>query len=91
MWVVYVFIGYWILAIAGPAVWASWPTWRRARIARRVTCPGNSGPALVSLDPWYAVRMHAVGNDELRVKNCGRWPEARKCGRECLEQIGAAT
>lgn len=89
MWAVYVFIGYWILALAIPAIWALWPTWRRARIARQVSCPAFSGPALVTLDPWYAVRMHALGNAEWRVKSCGRWPAGRDCGQDCLENIGA--
>lgn len=88
MWAVYVFIACWILALAGPTAWAVWPTWRKAHRSRQVSCPRLSGPALITLDPWYAVRMHAVGNRELRVRNCGRWPEGRDCGRECLDQVG---
>ena len=60
----------------------------RARISRHVTCSAVSAPALVTLDPWYAVRMHALGNSELRVRICARWPEHRNCGHECLAQIG---
>jgi hypothetical protein len=69
---------------------ALWPVWRRARISRQVVCPASGGSALVILDPWYAVRMHALGDVELRVKNCGRWPADRECGCECLGQIGPA-
>jgi len=90
MWAVYVFIAYWILAITGPTVWALWPTWRRARMARQVNCPASDSATLVTLDPWYAVRMHALGNSELRVKNCARWPQGRDCGRECLGKMGAS-
>jgi hypothetical protein len=90
MWVVRTFIGYLILALLVPTVWALWPTWHRARISRHVTCPAVSAPALVTLDPWYAVRMRALGNSELRVRNCARWPERRECYPGCLVQIGTA-
>ena len=89
LWVVYAFISYLILALMIPTVWALWPTWRRARIGRQLTCPILNGPALVMLDPWYAVRMHAVGNQELRVKDCARWLECQSCAQECLAQIGS--
>ena len=90
MWFIYFFVSYLILALLVPTVWALWPTWRRARIARHVTCPALGAPVLVALDPWYAVRMHTLGDSEVRVKNCARWPERRDCGQECLTEIGAA-
>lgn len=61
MWVVYAFISYLILALLVPTALALWPTWRRARISRHLTCPAASAAALVTLDPWYAVRMHVLG------------------------------
>jgi hypothetical protein len=88
MWVVYTFIAYLVLALLIPAGWALGHTWRRMRRSRHVTCPAVAAPALVTLDPWYAVRMHALGNNELRVKDCARWPARRNCGQECLAQIG---
>jgi hypothetical protein len=88
MWAVYTFISYLILALLVPMVWSLWPIWRRARVSRTVTCPKASDSARIALDPWYAVRMHAIGNCEARVKDCARWPEQRGCGRECLAQIG---
>jgi len=90
MWVAYAAIVYFLLALLAPAGWALGRTWRRTRISRQVTCPQIGAPALVTLDPWYAVRMHTLGNPELRVGNCACWPERRECGRECLSQIGAA-
>ena len=87
MWVMYFFVSYLILALLIPRVWALWPTWRRARISRHVTCPAVGAPALVTLDSWYAVRMHALGNSELRVRNCALGPEHRNCGHECLAQM----
>jgi hypothetical protein len=89
MWAVYTFISYLVLALLVPVVWASWPTWRKARISRRVTCPAAGAPAVIALDPWYAVRMHALGNSELQVRQCARWPEHRDCGKQCLAQVGA--
>ena len=88
MWAVYTVIAYFVLALIIPIVWASAGTWRRARLARQVTCPESGAPAAVMLDPWFAVRMHALGNDELRVRKCVRWPSCAGCGRNCLEQLG---
>ena len=90
MWVIYTFISYLILALLVPLAWALWPIRRRARISRHVTCPVVSASALVTLDPWYAVRIHALGNSELRVRYCAHWPERRDCGQECLAQISTA-
>jgi hypothetical protein len=61
MWAIYVFISYLILALVLPVALALWPIWRKARISRLVTCPLSKAPPLVTLDPWYAVRMHTLG------------------------------
>jgi hypothetical protein len=89
MWVVYTFVGYLVLALLIPTLWALWPTWRRARQFREVMCPGLGTAALVQLDPWYAARMHALGNYEIRVGTCDRWPELGNCNRGCTAQLGA--
>jgi hypothetical protein len=91
MWVIYFFISYFVLALLVPTVWVLWRTWSRARTERQVNCPHFGAPALVKLDPWYAVRMHALGDREVLVKDCARWPERRGCGQECLKGIGTAT
>ena len=88
MWSVYTVLGYFALALLVPTSWALGHTWRRARNSRHVICPAVGASALVTLDPWYAVRKHALGDNELRVKNCACWPERRECGQECLTQIG---
>lgn len=90
MWVIYFFISYLVLALLVPTVLALRPTWRRARVARQVTCPALDAPTLVTVDPWYAVSMHAIGDSEVRVKDCARWPERRGCGQECLARMGRA-
>jgi hypothetical protein len=56
---------------------------------RRVDCPGTALVATVNLDLWYAVRMHALGNRELRVIGCSEWPQRCNCPQNCLAQIGA--
>ncbi len=90
MWAVYTFISYLALALLAPVAWASWRVWRRASKSRQLTCPALSAPALVQLDPWYAVRMHALGNNELRIRHCARRQECPGCAEECLAQIGSA-
>lgn len=91
MWVTYFFVSYLILALAIPLCLSLVPLWRRMREDRSVRCPGQSKTATVRLDPWYAVKMHALGEQELRVMDCSQWPEQCACGQECLVQIGART
>jgi hypothetical protein len=90
MWVMYFFLTYLVLALLIPTALALGGAWRRARVPRPVTCPESSSAADVSLDPWYAVRMHAIGDPEPLVRACSRWPDGAACGRQCLVQIGAA-
>lgn len=88
MWAVYTVLGYFLLALLVPVGWALGHVWRRAREPRHLTCPDDSVASLVGLDPWYAVREHTLGEPEVRVRECTRWPERRECGQECLRQIG---
>jgi hypothetical protein len=88
MWSVLTVMGYFILALLLPIGWALGRTWRRARTSRHVTCPESGIPALVRLDPWYAVRMHARGDREPLVRECTRWAQNCECGQECVGQIG---
>jgi len=87
MWSVYTVIGYFLLALLIPVCWALGNAWRLARIARQLTCPALGAPADVGLDPWFAVRKHVSGANELRVLQCSRWPEHGDCAQECLAQI----
>lgn len=88
MWVAYFFVIYLVLALAIPLCWALVPLWRRARGARQVDCPADSHIATINLDGSYAVRMRALGDRELRVRGCSRWPQRSNCDRDCLVQIG---
>ena len=86
MWVVFAFATFLIVALVLPPAWTLWPVWRGAHKPRQVTCPAAGSPALVTLSPWVAMRSRALGDQEQRVTHCTRWPEARACGQECLEE-----
>jgi hypothetical protein len=87
MWVAYTFIVYLILALAIPAAIALAPVWRKHSTMQQVTCPVTGTSTLVTLNPWHAVRMHALGNYELRIRSCTGWPERCDCSQDCLAQI----
>ena len=84
MWPVYFFLSYLVLALLIPICWVLMPVWRRARTARPVDCPDGSCSALVSLDAFYAAKMHALGNRGLRIKSCSEWPQRSACSQQCL-------
>ncbi len=69
-------------------VWAR--PYLRFRSTRLVTCPETKEPAGVRLDARHAAVTAALGDPDLRLKECTRWPERRNCGQECLKQIEAA-
>jgi hypothetical protein len=87
MWSVYTIIGYFLLALLVPTGWALGRTWLKKRYPRKVTCPATEAPAAITLDRWYAVRMHVKGDDEFRVLACSLWPERGGCGQHCLIQV----
>ncbi len=89
MWAVFTFMGYLLAALCIPLCLALVPVWRKANVPRNVTCPENGNSCRIALDPCYAIRMHALGEGELRVRSCARWPE-HLCGQECLVQLGAS-
>ncbi|HEY1340901.1 MAG TPA: hypothetical protein VGF59_25485 [Bryobacteraceae bacterium] len=61
----------------------------RYRGERLITCPENCRPAGVRVDARHAAAT-ALGNPELRLSHCSRWPERAGCGQECLSQIATA-
>jgi hypothetical protein len=87
MWPVYFIVSYFLLALLIPVCWSLAKTWRFARGARVLTCPPLGNTAQVALDPWFAMRRHALGADDFRVLECSHWPERRDCTQECLAQI----
>ena len=87
---VYAFITYLVLVPLIPLCLALAPVWRRSRHAHQVKCPALGKSATVALDPWYAVKRHTCGNNELRVREWSEWSEYRACSQDCLRQIGKA-
>lgn len=65
-------------------------TYIRYRGAMVITCPETRKPAAVEVDVAHAAVTAAIGQPDLRLKNCTRWPEKKDCGQECLLQIEAS-
>src|SRR5512133_133948 len=63
----------------------------RARLryggAQRITCPETGKTAMVELDIVRAALTSAVGQPDIRLKSCWRWPLNENCSRECLTQL----
>jgi hypothetical protein len=89
MWHILVVIGYFALALLIPIVWAGTTIWRKSRRLRSVTCPRDGSIAMVGLDRWHAMRMHAIGDPETRIRQCSRWPHGAPCAQDCEAQIGS--
>ncbi len=87
MWPVLAFIGYLVLALAIPTIWMAASVLRKTAAERSVLCPRDGVSSRVKLNSCYAVRMHALGNPELLVAQCSRWPQYGGCGQECLAEV----
>ena len=87
MWALYTILSYLVLVLVTPTAWALGKAYRRASGRKTVFCPENQEPTFVQMDAGYAVRMHALGNPEERVKGCARWPARESCGCACTAQI----
>lgn len=61
---------------------------RHLRELRIVRCPAVSRAAALRLRAGWAAMEAALGRaPEMEVADCTRWPRAKGCGRECLEQL----
>jgi hypothetical protein len=87
MWMV--FLG--VLAVSLlPLVWLGARAHFRYRGTRVVTCPESGTPAAVRVDAAHVAGSAAIGELEVRLASCSRWPEKNGCGQHCLSQIEAA-
>jgi hypothetical protein len=85
MYPVYFFIGYLMLFLLVPVIWASQGAWRRAQKRQIVACPQCRTQEVVTFDPVIAVRRHLAGEDrELILSTCTAWPEHRGCDQACV-------
>jgi hypothetical protein len=57
---------------------------------RLVSCPETHQPAAVCIAAGEAALKATVGNEQLRLSECSRWPEREGCGQDCLAQIQEA-
>lgn len=63
----------------------------RYRGARTVTCPETKLPVLVEVDAVHAAFTGALGQPDLRLQACQRWPIKQDCGQECLARLDIAS
>ena len=55
--------------------------------AQRIVCPETGKAAMVEVDILRAGLTSAVGQPDIRLKSCWRWPLNENCGQECLTQL----
>ena len=76
---------FFVIALVAPAAYALGKVYLRTRGAHEVTCPEVNHFATIQLDARHAVAMHAVGENDRRVKTCSLWPERQGCQQACLK------
>jgi len=62
-------------------------TYLKFRGKRIVSCPETHRAAAVRVAAGKAALEEVLGNSELRLCACSRWPEKQACGQECLRQV----
>jgi hypothetical protein len=62
----------------------------RYRDSRVIICPDSGEQAMVEVDAVHAALTSALGQPDIRLQNCWRWPLHENCGQECLVQLDVA-
>lgn len=62
----------------------------RYRDSRLITCPESREATIVEVDAMHAALTSALGQPDIRLQNCGRWPLHQNCGQQCLVQLDVA-
>src|SRR5574341_1452282 len=57
---------------------------------RVIICPETGKQAMVEVDVGHAALTSLIGQTDLRLENCWRWPLRENCGQECLLQLDVA-
>jgi|SRR5262252_5066999 len=57
---------------------------------RIIICPETGTQAAVEVDVRHAAITSLLGQTDLRLENCWRWPLKENCGQECLLQLDVA-
>ena len=89
MTIALIILGVLLLACV-PMMWLAGRAWFKYRRTRVVECPETRTPAAVEVDRARAAFSAAIGEPDLRLASCSRWPERRDCGQPCLSQVEAA-
>jgi hypothetical protein len=63
---------------------------RRFGGAQVVICPETQKQAMVEVDTRRAALTSLIGQTDLRLESCWRWPLKKDCGQECLIQLAVA-
>jgi hypothetical protein len=57
---------------------------------RVIICPETGRQAMVELDAGHAALTNLIGQTDLRLEHCTRWPIKEECGQDCLLQFDVA-
>jgi hypothetical protein len=55
-----------------------------------IVCPETGKEAMVEVDTRRAALTSLVGQTDIRLESCWRWPLREDCGQECLLQLDVA-
>src|SRR5262249_8052451 len=55
-----------------------------------IVCPETKKEAIISIDAEHAALTSLVGQTDIRLESCWRWPLRESCGQECLAQLDVA-
>jgi hypothetical protein len=58
---------------------------------RVIICPETGKQAMVEIDTKHAAISSLLGQTDLRLESCARWPFKQDCGQECLLQFDVAS
>jgi hypothetical protein len=65
-------------------------TSRRFGGGRVIICPETKKQAMVEVDARRAALTSLIGQTDIRLESCWRWPLREDCGQECLLQLDVA-
>lgn len=92
----YIFVGASVAAVVllalglGVGLTRAMRAYLKYRGKRIVSCPETRQAAAVRVAAGDAALHATIGEEELRLKECSRWPEREACGQLCMQQIEEA-
>jgi hypothetical protein len=58
----------------------------RLQSAQTLVCPETGKPVTVKVDAAHAGYTAAYDSEDLRLKDCSRWPEKAGCAQDCISE-----